>query len=199
MVSRAESSAATRRALVDATAELLDLGGVEAVTLREVGARAGVSRGAPYRHFDDKESLLTAVGAEAWDRLGAGIRALRADADLSAADTLRGALMALISMGRERPHLYRLMFGNPVGDPDVMARAAQPSHLQFLEIIAAVVGEHDARRYAAMLMTSAHGIIGMEISGQLTADKWHTGAEELVTALVAMIADPNRLAWPSAA
>jgi len=33
-----------RRALLDAAAELLDAGGPEAVTLREVGARAGVSR-----------------------------------------------------------------------------------------------------------------------------------------------------------
>ncbi|MFD0648993.1 TetR family transcriptional regulator [Streptomyces malaysiensis subsp. malaysiensis] len=45
MVTRAESAAVTRRALLDAAAELLDLGGPEAVTLREVGARAGVTRG----------------------------------------------------------------------------------------------------------------------------------------------------------
>lgn len=45
MVTRAESAAVTRRALLDAAAELLDLGGPAAVTLREVGARAGVSRG----------------------------------------------------------------------------------------------------------------------------------------------------------
>ncbi|MFI6702265.1 helix-turn-helix domain-containing protein [Streptomyces sp. NPDC050509] len=59
MVTRAESAAITRRALLDAAAELLDLGGPEAVTLREVGARAGVSRGAPYRHFTGKDSLRT--------------------------------------------------------------------------------------------------------------------------------------------
>lgn len=64
MVTRAESAALTRRALLDAAAELLDLGGPEAVTLREVGARAGVSRGAPYRHFADKDSLPTAVATE---------------------------------------------------------------------------------------------------------------------------------------
>ena len=70
MVSRAESAAATRRALLDAAADLLDEGGPDAVTLREVGARAGVSRGAPYGHFADKESLLTAVATESLDRLG---------------------------------------------------------------------------------------------------------------------------------
>ena len=64
-----ESAAATRRALLDDAGELLDCGGPDAVTLREVGARAGVSRGAPYRHFANKESLLTAVAAEGWERL----------------------------------------------------------------------------------------------------------------------------------
>ena len=44
MTSRLESAAKTRRALLDAAAELLDAGGPEAVTLREVGSRAGVSR-----------------------------------------------------------------------------------------------------------------------------------------------------------
>ena len=47
MTSRLESAAKTRRALLDAAAELLDEGGPEAVTLREVGSRAGVSRAAP--------------------------------------------------------------------------------------------------------------------------------------------------------
>ena len=43
---RIDSAAATRRALLDDAAELLDSGGPAAVTLREVGARAGVSLGA---------------------------------------------------------------------------------------------------------------------------------------------------------
>ncbi|MEV6304219.1 TetR/AcrR family transcriptional regulator [Actinoplanes sp. NPDC051861] len=198
MISRAESAAATRRTLLGAAAELLDAGGTEAVTLREVGARAGVSRGAPYRHFADKESLLTAIGVEAWREVGAGTAALRADAGLSPADRLRRGLAELIAIGRARPHLYRLMFSNPAGDPGAMARAAQHSQDEFLAIVAALVGDKDARRYGGLLMTSVHGVIGMEVSGQLTVEKWQATAEELVGALVALVADPNRPAWPGA-
>jgi len=51
----------TRDTLVRVAADLLEEGGLEAVTLREVGRRAGVSRAAPYRHFDSKDALLRAM------------------------------------------------------------------------------------------------------------------------------------------
>ena len=191
MVSRVESAAGTRRALLDAAASLLDAGGPDAVTLREVGARAGVSRGAPYRHFADKESLLTAIASGAWDGLGSQVHALRDDPDLSASERLRAALLGLIAVGRQQPHLYRLMFAVPSGDPTAVVRAAQRSQDEFLAIVADLVGESAARRYGALLMANALGVTGMEVSGHLNGEKWGTTAEELVEMLVAMVATAN--------
>ncbi|HEX7170798.1 MAG TPA: helix-turn-helix domain-containing protein, partial [Rubrobacter sp.] len=51
----------TRSALLGAAAGLLEGRGIEAVTLRAVGERAGVSRQAPYKHFADKEALLSVL------------------------------------------------------------------------------------------------------------------------------------------
>lgn len=207
MVTRAESAAATRRALLDAAAELLDLGGPEAVTLREVGARAGVTRGAPYRHFADKDSLLGAVATESWERIGDQVHALRTDPALPACDKLRSALHTLIGVGRDQPHLYQLLFWRrghrpgqrgegldrvrqlcaPAGDPDAVVRAAGHFQDEFLAIVAALVGEPNSRHYGALLLTSAHGIAGMELGGHLGTDKWRTTADELVDTLVRMI------------
>jgi len=61
----------TRDALVRVAGELLERDGLGAVTLREVGGRAGVSRSAPYRHFAGKEALLAAVAAADLRALGA--------------------------------------------------------------------------------------------------------------------------------
>lgn len=47
--------------LVAHAVELLDERGVEAVTVREVARRAGVSPSAPFRHFPDRAALLAAV------------------------------------------------------------------------------------------------------------------------------------------
>lgn len=189
---RAESAAATRRALLDDAAALLDSGGPAAVTLREVGARAGLSRGAPYRHFADKESLLTTVAVEGWERIAAHMHALRHDQTLSPADRLRAALVGVITLSRERPHLYRLMFSPPVGDPAATARAAQRMCDEFLAIVATVVGEGNAQRYAAVFLTGAHGAAGLDGSGLLSTDKWHTTAEELIETLLAMAAEAGR-------
>jgi AcrR family transcriptional regulator len=191
-MSRSESAAATRRALLDDAADLLDSGGPSAVTLREVGARAGVSRGAPYRHFADKESLLTAVAAEGWERIGDHMHALQTDTRLQPGDRLRAALIALIAVSRQQPHLYQLMFSTPAGDPTVVVRAAQRSCDEFLAIVAAVVGDENAQHDAAILLTGAHGAAGLDLSGLLSTDKWHTTAEELIDSLLATVVGNDR-------
>jgi AcrR family transcriptional regulator len=58
-----------RKALIDATLRLVEEGGPERVSVREAAKRAGVSPGAPFRHFPSRTSLLTAVAEEATRRL----------------------------------------------------------------------------------------------------------------------------------
>jgi len=190
-MSRTESAAATRRALLDVAAALLDGGGPDAVTLREVGARAGLSRGAPYRHFADKESLLAAIAAESWELIGDHMHGLRTAPGLPE-ERLRAALVDVIAISRRQPHLYQLMFTTPAGDPTAVVRAAQRMCDEFLAIVAAVVGERNAERYAAILLTGVHGAAGLESSGLLRTDKWQTTAEELVDALLVTVAEADR-------
>jgi AcrR family transcriptional regulator len=50
-----------RAALIDAGLQLARDGGPDAVVLREVSRRAGVSHNAAYRHFADRDTLLLAI------------------------------------------------------------------------------------------------------------------------------------------
>jgi AcrR family transcriptional regulator len=190
VTTRAESAAATRRSLIEAAAVLLDLGGVEAVTLREVGARSGVSRSAAYRHFADKESLLAVVATNALSELGDLIEVL-VNSDESPEESLRSGLLSLIDIGRTRPHLYRLMFTPPAGDPTDAMRIAERAQDLFLELVGRITGPGEARRYGALLLTSAHGITGLDLSGHMDLDKWHTNAEELVDTLISVLPKAN--------
>lgn len=195
MTTRLESALRTRHALLEAAAELLDAGGPGAVTVREVGALAGVSRGAPYRHFADKEALLTELAVQSWDSLADAMRATGAN-KLAPPARLQAALMAFVELCRKRPHLYRLMFVIPERDPSVGARAAARALEEFLSIVAAVIGDADARRYGALLLSSAHGIAGLEISGHLTKEKWNTTGEDLIATLVAMTTNQSQARPP---
>lgn len=186
VTTRAESAAATRRSLLEAAGVLLDLGGVEAVTLREVGARSGVSRSAAYRHFADKESLLAVLAKDALNDLGDQLEVLAAGDD-SPEQALRSALLALIALGRARPHLYRLIFTTPPGDLIAAVQAGERTQQLFLDVVGRITGPAHARRYGALLLASAHGITGLDLSGHLDLNKWHTNAEELVDTMIGML------------
>src|ERR1700704_4873048 len=58
-----------RRALLDEALVTIRAEGVEGLTLREIGARLGVSRTALYRHFADKRAFLAAVATEGFSTL----------------------------------------------------------------------------------------------------------------------------------
>lgn len=187
MVTRIEAAATTRSALVCAAADLLDGGGPEAVTLRAVGGRAGVSRGAPYGHFSDKAHLLAQLAVDAWDALAEAVEQLRSDPSASPSSRLERAVLTLVELGRRRPHLYALMFSTPADDVET-TRASSRLQEQFLLIVTDLVGEADARRYAALLMSSAHGIATLEFSGHLAVEKWQVDGDQLVHTLIQAIA-----------
>lgn len=96
-------------ALVRAALDLLGEAGVEAVSLRGVARRAGVSAMAPYRHFPDKEALLAEVAAQGFaglrDALGA------ADAAAEPGQALAAQAVAYVGYALANPSLFRLMFG----------------------------------------------------------------------------------------
>ncbi len=76
-----------RRVLINAALELAEEGGPEAVSVREAARRAGVSAAAPFRHFDSRNALMTAVAEEAQRRFRAEIE--RALAEAPADDPLQ--------------------------------------------------------------------------------------------------------------
>jgi AcrR family transcriptional regulator len=186
MAKRSETAAATRQSLLDAAGTLLDIGGVDAVTLREVGARAGVSRSAAYRHFADKDALLTVLATNALSELGDALESLAAGED-PPEQSLRSALITLLDIGRTRPHLYRLMFTTPAGDPTAAVLAAGRTWDLFIDIVARNVGPQRAQHYGALLLTNVHGIASFESSGQFVWDKWQTTAEQLIDTAIGML------------
>lgn len=102
-------------------------------------------------------------------------------------EKLRGALLSLITIARSHPHRYRLMFTTPAADPTAVVKAAERSHDLFLDIVAKVVGPRIARQYGALLLTTTHGAIGLQLSGHLGSDKWQSTAEDVMNLAISRL------------
>lgn len=188
---RTDAATSTRRALLDAAADLLDEGGPAAVTLRAVGAAAGTSRGAPYGHFDGKAHLLAVLAAERWRDVGTTLARLSADPGLAPARRLRTALQAMVDLAVDHRSIYDLMFTIPPEHDDIVAAAVAETQDAFLVIVAGAVDSADPRRTGALLMAGAHGIAGLASAGHLRGEKWGVDASGLLDDLIATMT-PDR-------
>jgi AcrR family transcriptional regulator len=160
----------TRDALIEAAADLLEEGGVAAVTLREVGRRAGVSHNAPYKHFADKQDLLAAVAARDLRQRAAASR--RARSKRPAGEAVRAMLHGFVRNSLAHPALFRLTYGPwTVGSPE-LAEAANAARASFVEAVAQaqVDGDlpgGDPERLTALLLALAHGAVELAAAGHL--------------------------------
>lgn len=164
-----------RRALLDEALATIRAEGVDGLTLREIGARVGVSRSALYRHFADKGALLTAVATEgfrtlrqqlvsAWDSGGHGDAAFHAMG------------VAYIRFAVANSFQYRVMFGGSIDpqtqqDPELTAEA-EGAFQALVDALAAlqqdaVMRRDDTVQMARYVWALVHGLAMFGIDGQL--------------------------------
>ena len=154
--------------------ETIGRDGVDALTLREVGRRLGVSRTALYRHFSDKASLLAAVARDGFQRFTADLRKAWADGggDRRALDLMG---IAYVRFAVTNPSHYRVMFGDFRDlcdkDPELQAAAAASfdalvEALQSLQQ-SGLVRRDEPRQLAHYVWAVVHGIAMLAINGQL--------------------------------
>src|SRR3954467_6921328 len=98
------------RALVDTAVQMIQQEGIQALTLRGVGARLGVSRTALYRHFDDKEALLARVASEGFKRFHDALARAAAEGEKRDGDPLPAMAAAYARFARSHPSHYQTMF-----------------------------------------------------------------------------------------
>lgn len=175
----------TRDRLLDAAEELLDAGGVETVTLREVGHRAGVSHNAPYKHFTNKEALLAAIAArelrDRSDRLTAALAG-----DDPPVEILRQSLLRYAERALAHPNRFKLIYGRWTVHSDELAQAAHAASDQLVAVVRAAQGQGalpggDPERLMALFRALAHGAADLALAGHLAPDgKGHSDAAGLI-------------------
>ena len=108
-----------RAALIEATLRLVEEAGPEKVSVREVAKRAGVSSGAPFRHFPTRTALLTAVAEDAMTRLCAEIAAtMEREAGLDPLQRFRALGTAYLRWVTRNPTHFQIISNRKVIDFD---------------------------------------------------------------------------------
>jgi AcrR family transcriptional regulator len=157
-----------RAACLSAALELLEEGGARALSLRAVARRAGVSPAAPYRHYADREALVSAVAAVGYRELAERLAA--AHPAPSTPEQLASVGVAYVQFALEQPALFRMMFGEPCDrDNDERVAATAAVSLYLREIVARCFPHADAEALAPAIWALVHGLAFLHLDGKLDA------------------------------
>src|ERR1700737_3124332 len=155
-----------RAACLRAAMELLEQDGATALSLRAVARRAGVSPGAPYRHYADRNALISAVAAVGYRELGAHLAA--AHPWPSTPDDLAAVAIAYVHFALARPALFRVMFSEPC-DRDSSERVAATAAIS--EYVGAIVRQSfpgsNPDALATAVWALVHGLAFLHLDGKL--------------------------------
>lgn len=162
-----------REALLAAAERAVDEGGVGALALRKLAARAEVTHAAAYHHFADRDALLRALAARGFESLSASL-----EEGQRRGEGLLGFLemgVAYVSFAMGHPGLFRLMFGPEVAAGRARDAALRASADRAFEILvsgarvatAADAGEEAVRRVALGAWSTVHGLASLLLDDQL--------------------------------
>jgi AcrR family transcriptional regulator len=185
--------------LVQTALELLAEEGLEGLGLRSVARRAGLSHGAPLRHFASFAELLSEVAARGFQRLSEALEASAAGLPRGAGPLprLRAGARAYVACAVANPALFALMFRPELLDARnesyrshglaafervvVQVRAAQDAGWR---------AERDTRVLAGAIWASLHGLAALWAQGALAGPVPRASLDDaLTTALDLLIGE----------
>lgn len=165
-----------REAMIRVAQELLESEGPNSWTVRAAARIAGVSSGAPYRHFADKDTLLAAVAARGFEDLRTDI-ATHLDAvpdDPYARFQALGE--AYVTFAAARPGRYQIMFGRDILNRDLHPELCAAADRAFASLLREVERAQDSKilradgssaAIAAGAWAVVHGLADLLLSGRL--------------------------------
>jgi AcrR family transcriptional regulator len=177
---------ALRAACVRAALELLEEGGTAELSLRAVARRAGVAASAPYRHYADRDALMSAVAAVGYRDLAEFLAA--AHPAPSRPDDLAAVAVAYVQFALRRPALFRVMFGEPCDrDSDERVAATEAISAYVAAIVRQAFPGADPDALATAVWALVHGLAFLHLDGKLDASDPAAVAARVTAAVHAVL------------
>jgi AcrR family transcriptional regulator len=177
-----------RAKLIACSIEILEVEGLEALTLRAAARAAGVSHMAPYRHFTDKEALLASVAETGFRDLATQMNKA-ATAGSKPKVKLKAIGRAYVRFAVRRPALYRLMFGPAIVGKGRFPGLTEAGNTAFQccadAVTAALQGgrmgrPEDNRVVAIATWSLVHGLASLLIDGRIALPDGADAESELI-------------------
>ena len=199
-----------KEAMVEATVALVQERGVEQVSVREAARRAGVSSGAPFRHFPTRAALLTAAAEEAMRRFRAEIDAAMAEAAGEDPLVRLSALaLAYLRWSLRNPSLFEILGDRRALDmttAEGLRRDIGEIHAAAPALLAEALAQgllrsDDVFLTALNARTMIYGMVRMFVDRQLP--EWGIGDDQVEDVMAAAVrhylsslaVNPSRHAW----
>jgi AcrR family transcriptional regulator len=148
--------------------------GVDGVSMRQLAEALGCSPMTPYRYFRNKEEILAAVRAAAFDRFASALEeaARKTRGDLRAGGEAMGEAYIRFALGD--PDAYRLMFDlsqpHPDRYPELVRASARARHMMSAALEALVkagIFVGDAQLLGYVFWATMHGLVVLHLAGKL--------------------------------
>lgn len=163
-----------RQSLQQAAVEIIRSGGIEALSMRKLADKVGVSRSAPYHHFADKHELLCAIAEQGFALQGQAV-ANQPEVDQSIRRQMSQFVNAYVGWAVDHPEYYNLMFGGDIWKSgEVPETFKSHSHRYFRTYVERVEswrqrGMIDSTveplRFAQVSWSTIHGLARLIIDG----------------------------------
>jgi AcrR family transcriptional regulator len=182
----------TAAALLEAAERIVEVDGLEGLSVRGLADRVGTTTRAVYTLFGSKDGLLVAFGVRAFTMLGAAIAGLPATED-PAADLVDAGVAVFRRFAIGHPSLFRIGVQQTIGSPELAREFANAAAEAFGGLQARVtrveaaglLGGRSVRDAACEFHALCEGLAAVELRGQMTPGEETRIWRDALTALVA--------------
>ncbi|MDN6968232.1 TetR/AcrR family transcriptional regulator [Oenococcus sp. UCMA 17063] len=169
----------TRDKIIETTISIIENKGIDSVNMRDLGTQIGLSRGAVYRHFKNKDDLLVTIAVQSFVKLSTHLSEAIQD---NSKEQLINLLNYYYNFGTEHPSLYDLMFQKKWTASEYQnlhTIATQP-----LEILRKFIPNTVD---SAIVLAFIHGLIELTNSGHVEPEKGLDDPRLLISTFITKI------------
>ena len=103
-----------RPVLIRTATSFIEEHGIDALSLRKLAAEVGVSRTAPYHHFNNKNDLLCTIAEQGFSDWIKAIKDKPFDPSIPIKKQLKLHILDYVNRAKANPEIYDLMFGRKI-------------------------------------------------------------------------------------